>query len=273
MQQFWGESVPKLALSFPFVMYEILAIAALHIGHLRPAQRSHYYHRATELQNSAMMGFHAIEMKVDKTNCVAVLCFSSLLSMQVVADPTPTIGLTSTAFIDYFSRCIGLMHGTRVLVVDKWWDYIRSQPELYPLYTYTDARQDVADQVPEQVTRLIDITHDSSLSDNARSAYQLAIEPLIWVFKISNVPHETHSTARWFVAWPVMLKAEFLDLLNERRPEALVVLAYYGTLLHFYRDCWVVGGTGARLVRAISAHVGSYWEPWLKWPNEMIQSS
>ena len=272
MRNVWRDVIPRRALSFPFLMYEILAVGALHLGYLFPARRDHYYHRATKLQNSAMTGFHAIEMQVNESNCVAVLCFSSLLAMQVLADPTPTVGLSSTGYIDYFSRCLRLMQGTRVLVVERWWHHVAAEPELSPLWQDIDAGEPTLPNIPEEVARLTEITQNVSLSESARAAYSLAIDKLQWLYKVSEIPHRTYSTVRWLLAWPVMLKGDYLDLLNERRPEALVTLAYYGAMLHFYRDCWVAGGTGAHLVSAINDHVGAYWEDWMRWPMQMIQS-
>ena len=252
-------------------MYEILAVGALHLGYLRSDHREHYYHKATELQNSAMAGFHAIEMKVAASNCVAVLCFSSMLALQVLADQTPTLGLNSSGYIDYFSQCIKLMQGTRVLVVEKWWPHVAAEPELFPLWQNVPSEEVDLDQIPHEVTLLTKLTNSTALSDDASSAYGLAIEKLQWLYKISEIPHRTYTTVRWLLAWPVLLKTAFLNLLDERRPEALVVLAYYGALLHFYRDCWVVRDTGARLVGAVNEHLGSYWEDWMWWPCQITK--
>ena len=90
-------------------MYEFMVVGALHLDYLQSDCRGHYYHKATELQNSAMVGFHAIEMKVDASECVIVLCFSSMLALQVLADPIPMLGLTSSGFIDYSTQCVKLM--------------------------------------------------------------------------------------------------------------------------------------------------------------------
>jgi hypothetical protein len=251
-------------------MYAILALAAAHLGLQNPSKRDYYHNRGRELQNKAMSGFRDIEFKVDESNCAAVLLFSCLLPLQVLADPTSAVGLTSSGYIDHFIYCIKLMQGAHGLVMEKWWTHISSQTELYPMWKTVPTMDEVKLKNPEQVTNLSRIADNANLSAQAREAYIPAIERLQWVFSISEIPSLDYSTVRWFFAWPMTLKAPYLELLNERRPEALVILAYYGTLLHFYRESWIINDKGTRLVQAVTDVLGDFWIGWMKWPNEMI---
>ncbi|KAM0668723.1 hypothetical protein ACQRIU_002285 [Beauveria bassiana] len=52
--------------------------------------------------------------------------------------------------------------------------------------------------------------------------------------------------------------------------EALIVLAYYGVLLHRCREYWIFGDAGARMVRAIADHVGAYGRDATRWPLQEI---
>lgn len=73
--------------------------------------------------------------------------------------------------------------------------------------------------------------------------------------------------------WPMELEDEFLNLLNARRPEALIILACYGVLLHSFRDSRMVYRSGASLIRVIAASFGQFWEPCLAWPKMIIELS
>lgn len=73
------------------------------------------------------------------------------------------------------------------------------------------------------------------------------------------------------ISWPVQLPEEYIVLLNQRRPEALTILAYYGVVLHSYRKAWAIGDAGASLVKTINAQVGSYWSRWLLWPMQIVK--
>ena len=65
--------------------------------------------------------------------------------------------------------------------------------------------------------------------------------------------------------------AEFVDVLSKHRPEALVILAYYGVLLHRCRGFWAFGNAGASMIRAISGNLGSYWQETLAWPLYVLE--
>lgn len=268
IQEVWRRVVPRYGLRFPFLMCEMLAVGALHLGYLNPSQQETYHHRATDMQNHAMTGFHAIEMKVDESNCAAVLLFSSLLAMQVLADPSPTKGVTATGYIDHFCQCLNLLHGTRILVVENWWPSVQKHEELAPLWKRLPG-DGVVSTCPVELQELSKLAWSSSLSETASKAYDEAISDLRWQFSISSF-QDRHLTVRWALAWPIVLKKEFLNLLGERRPEALIVLAHFGVLLHSHRDSWIIRDIGARLVNSVNEHVGGRWADWMKWPLEIV---
>ena len=71
-------------------------------------------------------------------------------------------------------------------------------------------------------------------------------------------------------SWLISASAEFTVLLEQRRPEALVLLAYYAAILHKRRGSWVVGEAGEKLLRYIKNHLGKPWEEWLAWPTSVV---
>ncbi|KAH7029750.1 uncharacterized protein B0I36DRAFT_135102 [Microdochium trichocladiopsis] len=58
--------------------------------------------------------------------------------------------------------------------------------------------------------------------------------------------------------WLVMLPVEFSDLLTQRRPEALVILAGFGLVVHNTRGYWDYGNSGRDLVESIDRYLGPY---------------
>ncbi|KAH9227505.1 hypothetical protein K456DRAFT_1775164 [Colletotrichum gloeosporioides 23] len=70
--------------------------------------------------------------------------------------------------------------------------------------------------------------------------------------------------------WSIRVPTEYVNLLDQRRPEALVVLAYWAVLLHLSREYWAYANAGKALVQSISAHLGTYWSEWLAWPQKMV---
>ncbi|KAI1159718.1 hypothetical protein F5B18DRAFT_664370 [Nemania serpens] len=73
--------------------------------------------------------------------------------------------------------------------------------------------------------------------------------------------------------WAVIVSSDFVKLIEQRRPEALIIIAYYGILIHNARDFWVFGDAGAFMIRSITRFLGSYWAQWLAWPNEVLNAT
>jgi hypothetical protein len=71
-------------------------------------------------------------------------------------------------------------------------------------------------------------------------------------------------------AWSVLVSREYIDLLSERRGEALVIFAHYGALINTQRDKWVFGDGGEYIVSSISQYLGLEWEEWLRWPMQTL---
>lgn len=269
-QKTWQCNAVKVGLAYPFVLYQILGLAALHLAHLRPEDRGTFQTKATKLQNLAMAGFNDKKETIDSSSCGAVLLFSSLLTLHVLADHTHGAETEDNDPIERLLRCFNLVSFSRKLLLKEWEDEIK-QSNLAAILASPAPR--VPYTIPEQCQRLNELPDNSDLSYAAAQAYHAAIERLQYNFSLTGAPSRSYCTIRSALAWPMELQDEYLNLLNERRPEALIILAYYAVLLHSFRDSWMVHKSGASLVRVIAASVGQFWEPWLSWPKQIVESS
>lgn len=269
-QLLWQSTAVQIGLSFPFLLYEILAIAALHLAQCRPDRQSHYYTHATKLQSLALNGFTAAQREVDSSNCAAILLFSSLLPVHVLADRSRTRGIGFGEHLDHFISCVSLMHSVRQVVISDWWQYLK-ESELKPLLDVPQPNEPY--NIPEECRRLTSLVKGADLGPASIKAYERAVDRLQWTFAASQAPVEQPTTIQWLMGWPAQLPDEYIGLLKERRPEALIILAYYGVLLHFYRRSWAVGDSGSTLIKAVREHTGYHWEEWMAWPNRTICES
>jgi len=67
----------------------------------------------------------------------------------------------------------------------------------------------------------------------------------------------------------MLVSQRFVDLLVLRRPEALIILAYYGVALHTC-NLWIIGDTGKDIVNAVNNYLAPRWDSWLRWPCESV---
>ncbi|OCT54929.1 C6 finger domain protein [Cladophialophora carrionii] len=270
VREVWRTSIVWMALAHPYLMYELLAISALHLAYCRPESSPWYYTTSTELQTQALNSFNSIQRAVDASNCAPVLMFTSLLAVHVLADPSRTVGLGTSQYLDHVIHCIMLMRNVQKLVIRDWYDHLKKS-ELGPIFGVTQPEKPY--QIPQPCLDLAKLIEHSDLGDQAKEAYNSAIERLHWLYAVSNVPNENYTTVRWLLAWPIQLSGDYQDKLNQRRPEALVILAYFAVMLRFYKGCWVVGDSGKFLIESISAHLGPHWREWMEWPLSFLTDS
>ncbi|KAM0512715.1 hypothetical protein ACHAPE_008595 [Trichoderma viride] len=247
----------------------------------------------------------------DTATCVPRFLFASLLSTQVLAEtllqhqPQPPpyhhdvmgvhgggsggsngSGGGTVSFHGFIERMVECIHLHRGILaqIRPTWDYLM-QSELYPLLRIThDAniaaitlksgtecvflRQMIA-STPSSAASLY---RDASprLDQASADACRIAIDSLQWAFDMhralpeQDIPHAPS-------AFIVTVEAEYVDLLRQLLPEALVILAYLGVLIHRCRRFWTFGNAGANLIQAIAGYLGSHWRESLAWPLKVIE--
>lgn len=268
-EEVWKSIVVEYALSYPFLMYELLALAASHLGHCKPEQYKICHTKSMELQTEALKGFNQAQKNVNEVNCGAILLFASLLSVHVLSDKS-FIGSEPDEYLAHILSCINLMRSVQTVVVSEWWEHLKVS-DLAPMLDVEPLEKPWP--IPKECEKLSFLISDTAMDENQQQIYKFAIERLHWAFVRSNRTQEEHTVIRWVIAWPVLLKGEFVDLLVKHEPPALIILAFYGVLMHFYKNNWVVGESGKSLVAAVNARLGKEWRAWLEWPRQMVDLS
>lgn len=111
------------------------------------------------------------------------------------------------------------------------------------------------------------------MSRDARQTYLAVTLELQHIYNVQrNVPG-TQIVVPVLLAWPVLITAEYVQLLRDLQPQALIIFAHYAVLLHRARNLWIIGDGGQFLIRAISECLGSEWERWLKSPISALQEN
>jgi hypothetical protein len=68
--------------------------------------------------------------------------------------------------------------------------------------------------------------------------------------------------------WPGSVSQDFVELIYERDPRALVLLAHHFVLLKRNDYVWYLRGLGTGLLENIWEALGEEWRPWIQWPIE-----
>lgn len=263
------QAMIKYGLSAPYLMHEILALAALHLSILRPAAQVFYRHQAVQLQTHALSQFNSTKADVTVENCVPMFLFSSLLGAYELCDTFRFRDKNFDSFLDRLIGCFHLYRGVRTVTGRSW--HLLCETELRPILE--DGMPEMRKGLGLNCQRLSALVTSSNLSPSSIEACQQAIEYLQWAFDGQNKGSGQLDNANVILAWPVLVTSAYTELLTQRSPEALIILAFYGVLLYHHRALWVFGDAGQFLIQSISSYLGASWEKWLAWPNEILAAA
>lgn len=76
------------------------------------------------------------------------------------------------------------------------------------------------------------------------------------------------------MAWFSWITEEYLKMLEDKIPEALLLVVYYCVALKRAAYMWWVEGKAENLLRTVVVELGEppgkMWERWLRWPVEQV---
>ncbi|KAI1766300.1 hypothetical protein GGR53DRAFT_464536 [Hypoxylon sp. FL1150] len=111
---------------------------------------------------------------------------------------------------------------------------------------------------------------------NNKSVCQDALKKIHWVLSRVDGPEKQHPSdfAMFlsFMSWPVVIDVDFLRLVSDRTPEALLALSHYAILLHLCRDIRVIGASGQLPTQSVRLHLDDKLHGWLEWPERMMDT-
>jgi hypothetical protein len=255
-------------LAAPYLMDQILAFSALHLSILRRDQQNHYKYHADQLQTHAISALNSLKLEVNPENCLPLFIFASCLANHTLCEKLVFRADTFDDFLDDFVQSLHLHRGIRAITSQSWHFLL----ETLLKDTLQKSGQALDDGPPgDECLELLSLV-DTTVSDPAtRDTYRQAIESLQKTLNANRVSSPELSAMSLVISWPVMILPEYSDRLAERRPEALVILAYYAALLHMHSTIWLFGDSGEYILRSVNAYLGHAWEHWLRWPNEVLR--
>jgi hypothetical protein len=262
------QMIVKSGLSTPYLMHEILAFASLHLSILRPGQREFYAHQAAQLQTHAVSLFNRTKADITADNCIPMFFFSSILGVHVLCETLAFRDDDFNAFLDRFINYIHLHRGVRAVAGQSW--ELLLQTELRPILEDGQRLPPIREGVRQECSELQTLIKFADLDPSSIKACQQAIVYLQGGIHAQRTLPGTEGGANMVYAWPVLVPAEYVDLLVQRRPEALIILAYYAVILHYHRELWAVGEAGRFLIQSVTTQLGTHWEKWLAWPNDVL---
>lgn len=258
------------ALGAPYLMNQLLALSALHMSN-PPLLQQPYYELATSLQTRALTLFNEVRQEVSEETCTPLFLFSSFVGLHVLCDtlqgPRESFGAVLDRFITYMS----IHRGVRDVTKQSWNTIKKSRfgPMLQQIEDAFPTREDEA-----EATAILNKMIESNASPPSATKYRNAVSTLQRSFSLYAVlKHRKERQIDAAITFCLDVDDDYFNLLKQRQPEALVILAFFAVLLHWNQSMWIVGDGGQYLIRSITSHLGLHWAEWLQWPNSMLDDT
>jgi hypothetical protein len=279
-RQLWQTKIPQLACSHSFLKHGILACSALHLAYLNPSERQRYQLTAAYHQNRALPEFRSAIANANENNCNALLAFAQLLIFYCFASEEQDENLL-------------LVKGKHESGLPDWLHILRGSCtffktvlqfiEIGPLMMEGIDEKHLAPvpENPEYARRLgllVAIPFfrkkpiAQKVAEGALSPFPGALLELSRAFSKAQAARSSSVFTMWTAVyiWPAQVSQGYLDLLKDRDPAALILLAHYCILLEPFESHWYMSGFRKRLLSRIYNQLDQEWRQWLTWPLEEI---
>jgi hypothetical protein len=274
-------TVVELGFSHPFLMHEILSLAALHLSNLRPDKASIYRHASDTHFATGLSLFQPAIRNLSDENCHACYAFSTMVFTHAWASQDPDKP-SAIFFVPSSSTPQDLdvvhvqwvkLHRGSHEILQKRSALLREGP-LEPLFTpWKGLDRNGPHPLPtveeEQLSALSALAAASSLSAEQKLTLNEMLQKVRRVFSIlAYNPKISQLSA--VMSWFSMLSEDYLKMLEEKIPEALLIVVFYCVALKRAEHMWWVKGKGENLLRTVMGELGSGWETWTDWPVEQV---
>ena len=283
-EKLWETIIPQLAFQHPFLKHGILACSALHLAYLNPSEKQRFHFTAAWHQNEALPAFRLAIANPNENNCNALLAFSQLLIIHSFASEKQDedLVLVGGSHKSGSPDWMKVVRGSCTIFKNVW-QYINSGP-LKPLVIENqrvkrltgEEEEPDSPELTERIRRLgllmsIPLNpSDDPEQAKIRQAFSVALLELSRAFRRADKARLVFTIWTAVHLWPAQLSQDYLDILAERHPVSLILLAHYCILLEPLESHWYMNGFRKRLVSRIYQQLDPEWWHWLQWPMEEV---
>ncbi|XEV01131.1 hypothetical protein FSHL1_006418 [Fusarium sambucinum] len=270
LQASFTKLVLNVGLDAPYLLYQTLASSARHLAIVKPSLSPKYLRQATELQHSSIEKFNTLNLRIDDSNCVPALLFSSFLARDMLTSTLAAVHQHQD-FSLFFHQYIQYIHVQRGVqaIGSSTWPFLM-QSELRPFLTWGARLSKLSPQGRELSELIASITENSALDKEATEAYTTSVHYLQVGLDYLLSSKSRKIGIQMVFNWAVLIPPRYIELLTLREPQALIILGHYAVLLHLCKDVWQVGDSGRHVLGGIVKQLTSKWVQMLWWPLSVI---
>lgn len=274
----WRIVGPKEAIHHPFLMHEILAYSALHMAWSQPDQRKSYHSLGIHHQDLAIRALRKILPSMTAENAGVLFATSALVTLSVFGSKALDAQMPESnprpSTIDDLLDIFALIQGVDCIL--SWAYPIVGHGPFGPALRTSltgNPEQPVLKDIYDYIPSFTAILATKSMDEAARTEMDAAIEAVKTALEFSMAPYRDNRELRFMFLWPIKLSSNFLSMLRQRHPAALVCMGIYALLMRVAEPIyWFMEGWSERVVAAILEAIEPSWVDAMQWSLQAIKA-
>ncbi|KAL7914178.1 hypothetical protein GGI35DRAFT_236996 [Trichoderma velutinum] len=250
--------IPQLALEHEFLMDTVLLVAMIHLAYSEPMSRESlpiYLYR-----DQALRSFRQAVASISTQNISAVRAASHLLA--VISFAVDRVTKHSGIWV---TNWLALTVGQRNFPSSQ--TDGRSTDSLYGSFGDISLPAAVLPQIQDILPK-----EEPDCDWRQRGTLYEVTESLGRLIAILEQPHEQLWLEKKIKAWAFdVVPREFLEMVQQGRHRALIILAYYLVLLNFLPATWIFQDAVSHDLAVIEESVGMEWRKYISIPKMAMQ--
>jgi hypothetical protein len=271
----WQYIVPQLAFKHDFLLHGILALAALHLSRTQPERKDALCSDASSHYDIALASFRRAMTNVNPENGDACFAFSAFIVMYAWASAEGTgdlffVDSSNETGVDSTVEWVRLLRGMMALISINF-DWMRQGPMGTLIHLWDD--DDVPDAInPEETAKFAALetlwtnSPTTRFNDIEVGALKQTLDVLKETYIMMCSPNVNQDPPASVFSWPILVPEEYIQMVLNSQPEALILLAHYCLLLNKINHYWWMRGMSRHLLQSIHQTIGQEWESWIAWP-------
>ncbi|KAI2622561.1 C6 finger domain-containing protein [Hypoxylon sp. NC1633] len=272
----FGRSVPKLAIGCDALLYAMYAVAALHMAKLGTVHNLGV-EDAASIYTAMAVREHTKDVSQITSETADAVCLTSCMmrvisllqladrSREPYAPPWQWLAVTQTStstFREAWELLGPESESESIQIMKRTWHFHRGgqKPKQYKL----DRLKHLMDR-PEEIQAI------ERWDADIQEAYSVTLHYISSIIDLADEEDSSNTVFRMCITFPMIVDRRYVELVREGSPRALVVLAHFFALLGKFDHCWWAAGVGYNEVCAIVAAVPDEWQSLLAWPLKTIK--
>ena len=262
-----------MALEYQFLMDQLLAVAGFHLASLHPDRRQFYFLQASQHQSHAVRGMRTALAEITAENCHALFASSALLVIGGYAavttqseGPKPTVEDILDIFL--LTRGVHSVLSTSEDLLSKGpFQELFSEPR-NPTSVPPAGVRAVIDRLTTLGSRITAHNLDTNVAALAEAGALSLVECVRSATATLEMPD-----IRIVSNWATYLDADFITLLRQGHPAAMIILAYFCVILRTAEaNFWYIRAWGFGVVTSIERRLEPSWRDLVEWPLGYISA-